>query len=80
MVTKVEKLEPLSLRRERRRGSSGSLGARTEQFALGSLYYLINYGFEVYGDRRLTEDPEQHRRKVVELLQNMEIPNLGGDP
>ncbi|GFF56630.1 hypothetical protein IFM61392_06604 [Aspergillus lentulus] len=28
-------------------GSSGFLGPRTEQFALGSLYYLINYGFEV---------------------------------
>ncbi|KGO76584.1 hypothetical protein PITC_087710 [Penicillium italicum] len=63
-----------------RRGSSGFLGPRTEQFALGSLYYLINYGFEVYGDRRLTEDPKEHGRKVVELLQNMEFPKLDGDP
>ncbi|RAK99862.1 protein kinase [Aspergillus ibericus CBS 121593] len=63
-----------------RRGSSGLLGPRTEQFALGSLYYLINYGFEVYGDRHLTEDPKEHGRKVVELLQNMEFPKLDGDP
>lgn len=27
-----------------RRGTSCFLGSRTEQFALGSLYYLINYG------------------------------------
>jgi serine/threonine protein kinase len=63
-----------------RRGSSGLLGPRTEQFALGSLYYLINYGFEVYGDRCLTEDPREHGPKVVALLQNMKFPELGGDP
>ncbi|KAL5335985.1 kinase domain-containing protein [Aspergillus crustosus] len=50
-----------------RRGSSGFLGSRTEQFALGSLYYLINYGFE-------------HGPKTVDLLQNMEFPKLDGDP
>jgi serine/threonine protein kinase len=60
-------------------GTSGFLGPRTEQFALGSLYYLINYGFEVYGDRCLTEDPKEHGPKVVDLLQNMEFPNLDGD-
>lgn len=63
-----------------RRGSSGFLGSRTEQFALGSLYYLINYGFKVYGDRCLTENPREHGRKVVDLLQNMEFPKLDGDP
>lgn len=62
------------------RGSSGFLGPRTEQFALGSLYYFINYGFEVYGDQLLTEDPKEHGCKVVDLLQNMEFPNLNGDP
>jgi serine/threonine protein kinase len=61
-------------------GSSGFLGPRTEQFALGSLYYLINYGFEGYGNQRLTETPKEHGRKVVELLQNMEFPDLDGDP
>ncbi|KAK9234428.1 hypothetical protein V1525DRAFT_413104 [Lipomyces kononenkoae] len=34
-----------------RGGTSGFLGSRPEQFAFGSLCYLINYGFEVYGDR-----------------------------
>jgi serine/threonine protein kinase len=63
-----------------RRGNSGFLGPRTEQFALSSVYYLINYGFEVYGDRCLAEDPKEHGPKVVELLQNMKFPNLYGDP
>ncbi|GIK04575.1 hypothetical protein Aspvir_008658 [Aspergillus viridinutans] len=62
------------------RGTSGVLGPRTEQFALGSLYYLINYGFEVYGNRCLTDDPREHGPKVVDLLQNMEFPRLEGDP
>lgn len=61
-------------------GTPGFLGPRTEQFALGSLYYLINYGFEVYGDRCLTEDPQEHGPKVVDLLQDMEFPKLHGDP
>jgi serine/threonine protein kinase len=61
-------------------GSSGFIGPRTEQFALGSLFYFINYGFEVYGDRCLTANPREHGRKVVDLLQNMEFPNLDGDP
>ncbi|KAJ5224969.1 hypothetical protein N7468_006194 [Penicillium chermesinum] len=61
-------------------GTAGFLGPRTEQFALGSLYYLINYGFEVYGDRCLTEDPYEHGPKVVDLLQSMEFPDLNGDP
>ncbi|PLB48909.1 serine/threonine protein kinase [Aspergillus steynii IBT 23096] len=63
-----------------RRGTSGFLGPRTEQFALGSLFYLINYGFEVYGDRCLTDDPREHGPKLVDLLQNMEFPKLDGDP
>ncbi|KAJ5941687.1 hypothetical protein N7516_001855 [Penicillium verrucosum] len=57
-----------------RRGSSGFLGPRTEQFALGSLFYLMNYGFEDYGDRCLTENLKENGRKVVDLLQNMEFP------
>ena len=62
------------------RGTSGFLGPRTEQFALGSLSYLINYGFEVCGNQCLTEDPRGHGPKVVDLLQNMEFPKLDGDP
>jgi serine/threonine protein kinase len=61
-------------------GTPGFLDPRTEQFALGSLYYLMNYGFEVYGDRCLTEDPYEHGPKVVDLLQNMEFPTLDGNP
>ncbi|KAL4903674.1 hypothetical protein BDW74DRAFT_185999 [Aspergillus multicolor] len=61
-------------------GTFGFLGPRTEQFALGSLFYLINYGFEVYGDRCLTEDPYEHGPKVVDLLQNVEFPTLDGNP
>ncbi|KAI3015040.1 hypothetical protein CBS147347_11312 [Aspergillus niger] len=63
-----------------RPGTSGFLSSRTELFALGSLYYLINYGFEVYGDRSLTEDPNEHGPKLVELLQNTEYPKLDSDP
>ncbi|KAJ5359468.1 protein kinase [Penicillium cataractarum] len=63
-----------------REWGSGLLGPRTEQFALGSIFYFINYGFAVYGDTRLTEDPNKHGCKVVELLQNMQFPNLNGDP
>lgn len=44
------------------------------------MYYMINYGFEVYGDRGLTKDPKEHGPKVVDLLQNMEFPKLDGDP
>lgn len=49
-------------------GTFGFLGPRIEQFAFGSLYYLMNYGFEVYGDRCLVEDPYDHGPKVVDLL------------
>ncbi|KAJ5570888.1 hypothetical protein N7535_004548 [Penicillium sp. DV-2018c] len=61
-------------------GTSGFLGPRTEQFSLGSLYYLINYGFEVYGDRCLADDPYEHGPKTVDLLQDMVFPELNGDP
>lgn len=39
------------------RRSTGFMGPRAEQFVLGSLYYLINYSFEVYGDRCLAKNP-----------------------
>lgn len=61
------------------RGSTDPLGARTEQFALGSVFYFINYGFEVYGDRSLTENPYDHGPKVIDVLQQMRFPKLGGD-
>jgi hypothetical protein len=61
-------------------GTFGFLGPRTEQFAIGSIYHHINYGFEVYGDRCLTEDPYDHGPKVVDLLRDMEFPKLDGNP
>ncbi|KAL3449939.1 kinase-like domain-containing protein [Aspergillus insuetus] len=64
-----------------RAGSAGPLGPRTEQFALGSVFYFINYGFEVYGDRCLDpENPREHGPKMVDLLQKMEFPKLNGNP
>lgn len=61
-------------------GTAGFLGPRTEQFALGSLYYLIYYGFEVYDDQCLADDPYEHGPKVLDLLQDMKFPKLDGDP
>ncbi|KAJ5715700.1 uncharacterized protein N7483_012881 [Penicillium malachiteum] len=61
-------------------GTFGLLGSRTEQFAVGSLFYQINYGFEVYGDCCLANDPYEHGPKVVELLQDKKFPKLDGIP
>ncbi|OAA42758.1 Protein kinase-like domain protein [Metarhizium rileyi] len=61
-------------------GSAGFLGPRTEQFALGSLYYFINYGFEVYGDRCLTEEPYEHGPMVLKYLQRLQFPDLDSNP
>lgn len=63
-------------------GSPGKLGARTEQFALGSLFYLINYGFEVYGDQSFGDDPtgRDHYVVVGDLFQRLEFPELNKDP
>ena len=64
------------------RGTAGRLGPRTEQFALGSLYYLINYGFEVYGDQNFGDQPfgNEHGPVVLDLLQKMMFPELNGEP
>lgn len=61
------------------KGTGGPLSSRTEQFALGSLFYFINYGFEVYGDRCLSEDPRERGPALMRLMQNMEFPPLYGD-
>jgi len=52
------------------RGSFGTNGARTEQFAVGSNLYYMVYGFEPYEDR------EDQGPIIVELLQAMEFPQL----
>ncbi|KAJ5142566.1 protein kinase-like protein [Penicillium bovifimosum] len=59
---------------------AGLLGPRTEQFALGSIYYFINYGMEVYGDKILTSDPRNRYIKMSELLQDMQFPVIDCDP
>ncbi|KAJ5724066.1 hypothetical protein N7488_002101 [Penicillium malachiteum] len=61
-------------------GTAGFLGPRTEQFALGSLYYYINYGFEVYGDQLLAESWREKSLALSELLMNMKFPTLNGNP
>lgn len=62
--------------------TAGSMGPRTEQFALGSLYYFINYGFEVYGDQTLGTDPsgKEHYVALRDILQAMIFPKLDGEP
>jgi serine/threonine protein kinase len=57
-------------------GTAGKLGARTEQFALGSLFYYINYGIEVYDDQDFGKD---HGPVIVERLQRMMFPKLDSD-
>ncbi len=46
------------------------------------MYYAIHYKFEAYGDRCLTEDPEEQGRacKIADLLQRMDFPKLDGTP
>ncbi|KAJ5611697.1 hypothetical protein N7528_008802, partial [Penicillium herquei] len=61
-------------------GTPGFLGPRTEQFALGSLYYYINYCFEVYGDQHLAESWRENSLALSELLMNMKFPALDGNP
>lgn len=53
--------------------TAGKLGACTEQLALGSLFYYINYGIEVYDDQDFGED---HGPKIVERLQGMIFPKI----
>lgn len=59
------------------RGTAGSLGARTEQFALGSVFYYINYGLEVYDDQ---DFGQEHGPIIVDRLQHMMFPTLDKDP
>lgn len=57
-------------------GTAGKLSDRTEQFALGSLFYYINYGIEVYDDQDFGED---YGPVIVERLQQMIFPKLDSD-
>lgn len=61
-------------------GLAGLMGARTEQFGLGSMYYYINYGMEPHGDKQLTETPRNRGVVLNEMLKAMQLPDLKGDP
>lgn len=52
------------------RGSFGTTGPRTEQFAIGSNLYCMVYGFEPY------EDTDEQGPTIVDLLQDRKFPKL----
>jgi serine/threonine protein kinase len=52
-------------------GTFGHCGAKTEQFATGSILYYATRGHEPYEKEDLKEDPGP---KVVELFRKMEFP------
>ncbi|GBF64961.1 hypothetical protein TMEN_7678 [Trichophyton mentagrophytes] len=54
-------------------GSFGLYGARTEQFAIGSVMYLLTRGYQPYEN----EDPDLN---IVDLFRRMEFPPLGNEP
>ncbi|KAL4913012.1 serine/threonine protein kinase [Aspergillus aurantiobrunneus] len=62
------------------RGTGGRLGARTEQSALASFFYYINYGFEPWENRRLMSVSRDRVINQMEKQENMEFPELNGDP
>ncbi|KAL8800000.1 MAG: hypothetical protein Q9182_005481 [Xanthomendoza sp. 2 TL-2023] len=53
------------------RNTFGYVGPRTEQFAIGSLIYLMTRGFEPYDSEWLGKD---HETKMVSLLRAMKFP------
>lgn len=54
------------------RGAFGFLGPRTEQFAIGSVFYYMANGYEPYDDQWYGRD---HGPLTVEMLQRMELPD-----
>ena len=54
-------------------GKFGLLGALTEQFAIGSVYYYLTRDYEPSDDTWLGED---HGPTTVDMLQNMRFPAL----
>ena len=57
-------------------GSFGYNGARVEQFAIGSVLYLMTHGHEPYDDGNFGP---QDGPAIVQLLKLMEFPPLGGE-
>ena len=58
------------------RGTFGYHGPRTEQFAIGSVFYYMTRGYEPYDDEWLGED---HGPMVVDLLQAKKFPRMSED-
>ena len=54
------------------RGTYGDAGPRTEQFAVGLVFYLLTSGHDPYQDQWLGEN---HGPKMMDLLQNMIFPS-----
>lgn len=54
------------------RGTFGFLGARTEQFAIGSVFYYMTRGYEPYDDQWYGKD---HGPVTVDMMQRMEFPH-----
>ncbi len=52
------------------RGGFGQCGARTEQFAIGSILYFMLYGYEPYEDTDLDGD------EIIDRFQDMRFPEL----
>lgn len=55
------------------KGGFGQCGARTEQFAIGSILYFMIFGFEPYEDTYLDGD------EIIDRFQGMQFPELGED-
>lgn len=54
------------------RGTFGFLGPRTEQFAIGSVFYYMTRGYEPYDDQWYGKD---HGPVTVDMMQRMEFPH-----
>ncbi|XMA17232.1 hypothetical protein WAI453_010023 [Rhynchosporium graminicola] len=57
-------------------GSFGDNGARYEQFAIGSVLYMLTRGYEPYDDGSIAPEDAP---VVVDLFQQMKFPPLGED-
>lgn len=58
------------LNREPDKGTFGSCGARTEQFAIGTILYFMIYGHEPYEDTELDDD------EITDRFRDMQFPRL----
>lgn len=57
------------------KGTFGLHGARTEQFAIGSILYYITRDYEPYDDENFGQD---YGPIIVNRLRRMAFPSLGG--